>query len=398
MAVSLPVSATYDVFALREQEFPISRRTAYLNHAGISPLPSRTAKAVQDLTERMSTELGDLWPWLMKQTELLGETLKLFINAQNAHEIVGVQSTSIGVNLIAQSFPWQPGDNVVLCDIEFPSNAYPWMQLAETRGIEVRLVPAHGKGLLLDELRKHVDSRTRLVAASSVQFLTGHRTDVQAIGEFCHERGIAFAVDAIQSAGHIPIDVQASHISTLVVGGQKSLLALPGHGFMYVRDDLAAQMRPAFLSATNTVDYIHWLKYDMTPLAGASRFSSGTFNVLGAIGLLESVRLLREIGVANIDRYTTSLSGYAIDQLEALGCTILTPRNPAERGPIVTFAPRTTDDKAVSALIEGLSARHIVAVKHWDSAKNAYIRVSFHAYNTPEEVDRLIAALKELSL
>jgi selenocysteine lyase/cysteine desulfurase len=391
MTLAPPLTAAYDVAALRADQFPLTAEVAYLNHAGISPLPRRTAEAMSDAVRRLMMEPSNFAHFIELDTALHRE-LAALINAASPDEIAAIQSTSLGISLIAQAMPWQPGQNIVLCDTEFPSNAYPWMRLTEQHGVEVRLLPARDGGITPDMLPAAVDAKTRLVAASALQFLSGHRTDLQAIGDFCRERGILFSVDAIQSVCHMPIDVQAMNISILVAGGQKSLMGPAGQGFLYVRSDLAATMRPTVIGSNATVDFQHWLKYDMTPLPAAARFGTGTPNVVGIVGLLESVRLLRGLGIANIDQYTTALAEYAIQGLRGLGFTVITP---AQHGPIVTF--RAAEDEAkTDAILAGLSARKIVATKHWDAPKNPYIRVSFHCYNNTADIDRLLAALKEL--
>src|SRR5450432_879714 len=216
----------------------------------------------------------------MPRLTALYDGLRQLINAASIDEIVGLSSTSTALNIVAQSLPWQAGDNVVLVDGEFPSNVYPWMRLQDRQGVEVRLIP-NQPGMTLEALAPFVDARTRVVTASMVQFFSGHRTDLAAIGHFCREKGILFVVDGIQAVGHFPVDVQAMGIDIFASGGQKSLMGPPGIGFLYVRRDLADSMRPALIGANSVVDFMHWLKYDLTPLPGAARFALGTTNFGG---------------------------------------------------------------------------------------------------------------------
>ena len=293
---------------------------------------------------------------------------------------------------MAQAIVWQPGDRVLFCDVEFPSNAYPWLSLARD-GVESCVVPADNGGLTLRAVEQHADARTRVVAASAVQFFTGHRTDLAAIGRFCRERGILFVVDAIQCIGHMPFDVQAMNIDVLATGGQKSLLGLPGVGFMVVRDAVAEAMRPRLIHSNATANWLHWLAYDLTPLPGAERFASGTPNVPGMIGLGASLALLEELGVAHIDAHTTALSRYASEQLTAAGLEVITPRDAL--GPIVTFRS-PLDAAATEQIVQELASQRIVVVKHLDAAGAAYIRLSFHCYNVTAEVDRFIEVYQHI--
>lgn len=388
------IEAAYDVATLRRDEFPLTADTVYLNHAGISPLPRRTALAMHDATDRLMQNPMLGFGWFMELEQALHKNIQQLINAAKSEEIVGVQSTSLGMNLVAQSMQWQAGDNIILCDVEFPSNAYPWMRLAEQYGVDVRLIPAKNGGLSVEDVSARIDGKTRLVAASAVQFLSGHRTDLAGLGKLCADHGVIFAVDAIQSAGHMPIDVQAMHIGVLCAGGQKSLLAPPGLGFLYVRHDLAEQMRPTFVGPNATVDFLHWLKYDMTPLPASARFVMGTANVVGAAGLNASLGLLLELGVAHIDAYVTALVSYAMARLMDRDYQILTPNSHAG---ILTFRAAESDAQT-DVLVKALAERKIYVVKHWDAPKNAYLRASFHCYNNLEDVDRLLAALEEIKL
>jgi len=384
----------YDIQLLRETEFPLAREVTYLNHAGISPLPQRARRAIQTAVEGLSGDPNDYFGKVgLPAIVALQAALLRFINAAAPSEIVTITSTSAALNAVAQAIPWQPGDGVLFCDVEFPSNAYPWLSLARD-GVESCVVPADGGGLTLRAVEQHVNDRTRVVAASAVQFFTGHRTDLAAIGRFCRERGILFVVDAIQAIGHMPFDVQAMNIDVLATGGQKSLLGLTGVGFMYVRSAVAEAMRPRLIHANATVNWMHWLDYDLTPLPGAERFAAGTPNVPGLIGLGPSVALLEELGVAHIDAHTTALSRYAIEQLSTLGLDVITPIDAL--GPIVTF--RTpVDAAATEQVVQRLAEQGVVVVKHLDAAGAAYIRLSFHAYNVPAEIDHFIEVYQSVA-
>ena len=376
----------YDIQTLRQTEFPHSSEVAYLNHAGISPLPQRAKHAIQAAIEGLSGDPNDYFGRVGLPAIIdLQSRLARFVNAAPS-EIVSITSTSAALNAVAQAIPWQPGDRVLFCDVEFPSNAYPWLSLARD-GVESCVVPADGGGLTLRAVEQHVNDRTRVVAASAVQFFTGHRTDLAAIGHFCRERGILFVVDAIQAIGHMPFDVQAMNIDVLATGGQKSILGLTGVGFMVVRAEVAEMMRPRLIHANATVNWMHWLAYDLTPLPGADRFAAGTPNVPGLIGLGPSVALLEELGVGNIDAHTTALSRYAIEQLTALGLDVITPTDAL--GPIVTFRS-PVDAAATGQIVQRLAEQAVVVVMHLDAAGAAYIRLSFHCYNIPAEVDRFI--------
>ena len=385
----------YDLTTLRQNEFPVSHNYIYFNHAGISPLPIRTRDKVQWAVAELAAQPGDLWlNHGLPAMETFRRDLATLINAADPQEVVPATTTSFALNSFAQSVAWQPGDNVLFCEVEFPSNAYPWMSL-ERDGVEVRQVPAVGGGLTLPALEPLVDERTRLIAASAIQFFSGHRTDLATIGAFCRERGILFVVDAIQAIGHMAFDVQAMNIDVLASGGQKSLMALPGIGFMYIRAPICQTLKPRFVGGNATVDYMHWLDYDMTFLPGAQRFAIGTPNLPGIFSVCASLSLLRELGVDNIDRHTSRLAAQAIDVLSGMGYEVITSRQ--AHGPIVTFKSGLSH-QATDALVEQLQQRRVTLVKHLDAAGTPHVRLSFHCYNTAEEIEQFMQILDEARL
>ncbi len=395
---SLPA---YDLAAVR-RAFPIAQRLIYVNHASISPMPLPAVQAMQAAVARLGDDpmsfytpesgYGDLFLTFALEMASL-------INAESPDEIVGITATSNGLNAVAQAIDWQPGDNIVLANVEFPSNVYPWMALA-SRGVETRLVHTADGGASVEAFDAHVDARTRLIAASAVQFFTGHRADLTALGAYCHERGILFAVDAIQAAGHLPIDVQAMHIDILATGGQKSLMGPPGQGFLYVRRAVAERLRPAEIGPLSVEDWQHWLKYDLTPRPGALRFAMGTTNLPGMIALIESVRFLKGIGLTHIDAWTRHLSQIAIAELQARGYPVITPTDPAHLGPIVTFRVGNSADPAAAeaharGLLAHLAAQGVRVTRHWDAKRIPHLRISTHCYNTEDEVRRVCALVED---
>jgi len=382
----------YDINALRENEFPLTASNLYFNTASISPIPKRTLKKVQ-----WSANLLAEQPILHFQNdgvpmfEAFGEKFRKYINAEYTSEIVPITSTGSGLNAVAQSLDIKAGQNILFCDMEFPTNAYPWMSL-ERDGIEIRMVPHIDGGLELEQLAPLVDENTKLVAASAVQFFTGHRTDLKAIGEFCHEHNILFAVDAIQALGHRAFDVQALHIDILVSGGQKSMMAPPGVGMMYVRESVANAMTPRMIGCNSTQDWIFWLDYDLTPLAGASRFAAGTPNVPGMFAMVESLSLIDELGVEHIDQHTTALAATTIDMLEQFNFPIVTPRQ--SHGSIVTFC-FDEDNGKTDAFSEHLSINQVSVAKHLSPQGVPHVRIAFHCYNEEIEITKLEGIIKD---
>ncbi|MDQ3949916.1 MAG: aminotransferase class V-fold PLP-dependent enzyme, partial [Gemmatimonadota bacterium] len=227
---------TFDVEALRAREFPWAARgeAIYLNNAGTGPLPQRTldAQATFNVARaepfRMTEEMqfGTLARSRDLAARLIGATPETIALAVN---------TGFGINLAAFALPLRAGDVILAPDLEFPANVYPWMALAERRGVIYRRLPAHD-GLLDEEalLRALDDTAVKAVAISWVGFATGYRVDLEAIGRACRARGAYLIVDAIQGLGPCTLDVRSCHVDILACGAQKWLLSPWGSGFVYV--------------------------------------------------------------------------------------------------------------------------------------------------------------------
>ncbi len=378
----------YDLESVR-RSFPIAQRLTYLNHASISPIPHPAQQVMIKVAERLAEDPMSFYaPGGEDMFVMFSTEMAQLIHAEQWDDVVGVPSTSTALNMVAQSINWQSGDNIVLCNVEFPSNVYPWMAM-QRAGVEIRKAESPAWGASLDELAAQVDNHTRLIAVSAVQFLSGHRADLAAIGAFCRERGILFAVDAIQAAGHLPLDVQAMHIDILAAGGQKSLMGPPGQGFLYVRRAICQEMHFGPIGPVSVEGWEHWLKYEVTPREGAFRFMMGTVNIPGMFGLVESVRFLRQLGLENIDAWTKHLTQIAMEDLTARGYTVITPSDPAHQGPILSFSVGGNPAKAdahATALHGYLSENNVRLTKHLDAAGVPYLRLSMHCYNTENEV------------
>lgn len=351
----------------------------FLDHAAISPFPRRVRDAMVQYLDHRRVTFG-----FMDRDEegipaRLRKTVARLINA-TPEEIAMVQNTSHGLNLVAQSLPFRSGDNIIFCDMEFPSNVYPWMLLERQKGVEARCIPHDGGGLTVEALEAHADRRTRAVAVSSVEFLTGFRTDLRAIGEWCRAHGAYFIVDGIQSLGAIPMDVRAYGVDFLAAGGPKWLMGPVGVGFLYCRRELLEEMQPPMAGCISVVGWEDWRDYNLTFLPDACRFDLGGPNLVGMTGLMAAIELLLETGIENIHRHTLYLTDVLIADLQRRGYPVVSNLDPAHRSAIVSFSV-SGDGRAAHACLREAG----VAV----SLRESYIRVSPHGYNTEEEVLRV---------
>lgn len=369
---------------LRESEFPIAERYTYLAHAAIGPLPRRSAERMGAMADSVCRTGDRLWPERQATVEETRSDAAQLFGAREAHEIAFVENTSTALSMIAMGLAWRPGENIVGAELEFPSNVYPWMQLAE-RGVEYRQVPEREGRLETEEILAAIDEGTRIVALSWVQFASGYRVDLERIGRYCRERGILFVVDVIQGFGVLQLDVERDCIDVAAASGHKWLLGPEGIGLLYVSDRVIDCFRPSRSGWRSVRNPFQWTEYDLTWGEGAKRFESGTINVYGIAALGGSLKLLLEAEPAAIERHATALAARAADGLAALDFQVVSSRRSGETSAIVTATHPTLDP---DALCLQLAARDILV-----TARAGRLRVAPHFYNSADEIDRFLAAL-----
>lgn len=361
-------------------EFPITEQYAFLNHAAVSTIHNRSARALQEhIAQMQSTPFDRLLEQVTALMSGFKEQIARLINARSPEEIVAMPNTATGINTAAVSLPLRAGDNVLVIDGDYPAMIYPWLNQAN-RGVLTKRVPQHAGGVDLNLLETRIDRHTRAIAVSSAMFATGFKNDIEAIGKLCNDRGIYFVVDAIQTLGAFPLDVQACRIDFLACGSQKWLLSPPGSGFLYCRQELIAELQlGAYVGASSVVDPYNFLDYNFTLHENAERFNLGTGNFLGMIGLNATLEMLHEIGSAAIAERILMLTDMLIGDLQERGYTILSNQQPQHRsGIVIVDVPEPQ-----RAYEELLNANVITSVR------GAGLRVAPHFYNTEADVLRV---------
>jgi len=365
-------------------EFPVTRHWAYFDHAAVAPISSRARQAMQAWADDLA-ENGYLNEprWLKRIEEVRAAAAKV-LNAEPL-DIAFVKNTSEGIGIVAEGFPWQPGDNLVTAQEEYPANIYPWLNL-EQRGVEVRLVPSRDRRLWVDDFRARIDARTRVVSISQVEFASGFRNDLDALGELCRQRGIFFFVDAIQGLGVLPLDVRQTPIDALAADGHKWLLGPEGLGIFWLRREMLDRLHPVGIGWNSVVGARDFSRIDFTLKPHAGRWESGTLNVAGITGLGASLDLLLEIGLQRIHDRVIELTNYFCEKAQEAGAEIYSSRQTADRSGIVSFTVPGTEPRK---LVETCRAQGIIV-----NRRAGRVRVSPHCYNTTEELDRLLEALR----
>lgn len=372
--------------AFREQ-MPIARRYAYFDHAAVAPLPQPTAAAINRWLMQ-ATELGDtVWPEWARQVEATRAAAARLINA-DLSDIALVPNTTAGINLVAQGYPWKPGDNVVTLANEFPSNQYPWLSLA-ARGVETRRVVVDDGRVALQRIADACDERTRILAISWVGYASGWRIDVNEVSELCQRSGCLLMLDAIQGLGVFPLDVQKTRIDFLAADGHKWLLGPENAGIFYLRKEHLNLLAPLGAGWNSVVQRYDFGNIEWRPRPEAARYEGGTQNMVGFIGLGASLELLLSQGAGPernpLGERVVALTDYAAEKLTEAGAQLISPHAAGNRSGILTFRWRDADPLALRSQ---LAAAGIVV-----SSRGGGLRISPHAYNTEAEIDRLVEAL-----
>lgn len=371
-----------DWTALRSQ-FPCAARWAFLDHAAVAAPPAACAAALREWADdKAANGITSYLPWATR----VEDTRRLAGRLLNADppDVCFVGSTTHGIGIVAEGFPWQAGDNVVTAAEEYPSNQYPWMNLAH-RGVEVRAVSSRGPRVDLADIRDAMDGRTRVLAISSVEFASGYRTDLAALGELCRRRDVFFFVDAIQSLGVFPLDVRQLLIDGLAADSHKWLLGPEGAGIAYIRREWVDRLHATGVGWNSVVRAADFstIALDLKPHAG--RWEGGTVNVGGIAGMGASLRLLLDLGIEAVRDRVLELTDYLCERVPAAGAEVFSSRAVDERSGIVSLLTPGRDPKDVMRRCK--EAGVVVNVR------GGRVRVSPHCYNTVGEVDRFLDVL-----
>ena len=368
-------------------EFPVTETYIYMNHAGVAPLsrPVRDAMAgfLEDATVNGAVN-AKLWE---KTAETCRGAAAQLINADPT-EIAFMKNTTQGILIAANGVDWRAGDNVVTTAVEFPANVYPWWCLKERYGVQTRMVPERAGRIHVEDIASAIDERTRVVTISHVEFASGFRNDIQALGEICREHDVWFVVDAIQSLGAIEVDVQSCNVDILAADGHKWLLAPEGAAIFYCADEKRERLINTNIGWASVVNPRDFLNYDLKQKPDATRFEEGSYNSVGLYGLKAAIELLLDIGISVIKARILELTAHLIAGLEAKGYRVVTPRANSERAGIVIFE---SDRHTPTEIYESLYAENIITAE-----RGSGVRVSPHFYNTISEIECLLEVLPNL--
>lgn len=367
-------------------EFPIKEQYVFLNHASVAPIPASTQAAISQFAQVAAEEgPANYAGWLhgmSRAREAAGELI-----SAEPDDICFVKNTNHGLLIVANSINWQPGDNVVGLDHEFPANILPWKNL-ERLGVEFRAVLERPDFTYsIDDIVARIDSRTRLLAVSWVEYATGFRNDIEKLAAICRERNIMFSVDAIQGLGVLPVNVTELGVDFLMADGHKWMLAPEGCGILYVRRDRIQELNTSmcgWCGLKNPQDYDN---PDQPYKPTARRFEEGSHNLMSIIALGASIRLLLDAGMGLVESRVRELTTYLMARLREKGYRVVTPEPWEQRAGIVAFTREGLGDGL--ALAASLQRDHKVMI----ACRRNLMRAAPHFYNSEEELDRLVEVL-----
>ncbi len=374
-----------DVQKAREYFPYLKKDKIYFNHASTGPLSTVVLERLNKLFHERSEGSIDYYSELIK---IIGENknnLAELINS-TSDRIAFLDNTSNGINVLAQSINWKEGDRILLNDIEFPANVYPFLNL-EKQGVIIDFVKSKNGKVLTEDILSMIKPETRLVSISQVQFLTGYRADLKEIGNYCKDKNIIFSVDSIQGLGAINVDVQNENIDFISCGTQKWLLGLQGLSFIYVSQKLQEQMDQKNVGWLSVEDAWNLLEFNLKLKSSADRYQVGTLNETGLWALNGSLKLFKEFGWKNIENTVLDNSKYFIDKL--IDNNIEPILSGCEKKNIAGIV--SIKSESAQKIFDKLAEKNISL-----AVREGVLRFSPHFYNTKEEINKVVEELKTL--
>ena len=356
----------------------------YFNHAATGPLSTLVTDKLNEYLRERSFEKIDNYSKVKEFSDSIKEDLGKYINCTK-DRIAFTDNTSNGINILASGIKWNKGDRILLNDIEFPANVYPFLNL-QKEGVIIDFAKSRDGIVTANDIISNIKPETKLVSISFVQFLTGYRVDVEKIGKYCKEKGIIFCVDAIQGLGAFRLDVKKCHIDFLSCGTQKWLLGLQGLAFIYLTENIQNKIESKYagwLSVENAWDF---LNYELIPLSTAERYQFGTISHIGVFAFRGALDYFQLFNWEEIENQIIEIASYLSVQLNNIGIKPLLADCPTENiSGVVTFKHPEAQN-----VYSYFSSNQVSC-----AVREGMIRLSPHFYNTKEECDRLVNLLNK---
>ena len=364
-------------------EFPVSNSNIFLNHAGVGPTSLRSANAVSRFMSAYAHLGRTTFESWEDQAEECRRKYAALIGAE-PEEIAFIRNTSHGLGLAAYGIDWRPGDRVaVAADLEYPSNVYPWQDLARRGLVSVDVIEPVEGAVVAEAVERALRPETRLVAASTAQYATGGVTELEELGRLCRDKGVLLCADGIQTVGALPTDVRKTGVHVLSADSHKWMLGMMGIGAVFVDREMIGDLHPPLIGWRSTSDAFNFDRVHLELADTARRFEEGSLAYPLIAGFSATVDILREAGVDRIARRIGGLVNHLVDRLTELGCDV--GPSASRRRHIVTFTHPHVDPETIH---EALKARNVVA-----SVRRGAVRLSPHFYNTIGELEVVVDAV-----
>ena len=370
------------------KSFPhLQQGKIYLNHASIGPLSQPVLERIKNYADERSSGLINNYERYLEYSKSAKLKLASILNC-SSENIAWIDNVSNGLNILANGLDWKAGDRIILFEKEFPSNVYPFLNL-KSEGVIIDFVKPIDGFIELGDIEKMISPKTKLLSISFVQFLTGFRANLKAIGEICKKHNILFCVDAIQGAGVFEIDVKNYGIDFLVGGTQKWFMSLEGLSYLYCAPDLLERIKPKFVGWTSVANAWNLTNYNLILKKSAERFQNGTLNTIGVAAFDKSLDLFVDYGIKNISAAVIDNTKLIICELDKLGLKpILNSQTDDDLSGIVTFNIANSEK-----IFHELESRNIFI-----SLREKMLRISPHFYNTKEEIEIFFQELRRISI
>ena len=379
MEVGVATLPELGVSSIRSR-FPVFRQKIYLNSCSQGALSDKVEAAFQQYLHTWH-EHGSPWDLWVQHYEAARAVFARLIGAET-DEVALVASASAGVNGIASALTFRERNRVVLGEFEFPTMGHIWMA-QRSRGADVVFVPAQQDRLTAEGYRSLIDRKTAIVPLTHICFRNGFRMPVADIVRLAHDQGALALLDDYQDCGTRPIDVKAMDLDFYVSGTLKYLLGPPGLAFLYVRKSLVESLTPTITGWFGQANPFAFNEQLLEPAKNARRFESGTPPIPSIYGASAGVELLQEIGFQNVASHIEMLTALLLEGARSLRIQAKTP--PDSVGPLVVLRAKDAD-----ASVHKFAQQDVVLSNRHDG-----LRISFHIYNTPEDVRHVLGLLEK---
>ncbi|MDR3708665.1 MAG: aminotransferase class V-fold PLP-dependent enzyme [Capsulimonadaceae bacterium] len=372
----------------RQQFRYLAKGLIHLNHAGVSPLSTPVANAMIEYINGMSEDAVACGAWAWRRYFECHDAFARIMGVDAQH-VALTKNTAHGVSIVADGLKWEPGDEVVFADCEYPANTYPWLA-QQDRGVVARIVPTRADGTIpVEDYASHISSRTRVIAVSWVQFATGYRSNLESLAKLAHDNGALLVVDVIQGLGAMPLNLTEAGVDIAATGSQKWLMGPVGAGALYVNPSVLDQIRLVNMGSGSVINALAFDPLGFTPKHTAQRYEEGTPNVTGGLGVKAAIEFLEHHGIDKISTRILSLTRQLMNGLWERGYTVLSPETDSERAGIVLFRhAQIANETIIAALAQ--AGIHV-------ADRGGKVRFAPHFYISEEEIDRTLNTLPKFT-